>query len=369
MSGRERVAPCPNCGAPVDAGARDPAGEGAELCADCYFERLELVDVPDSVTLTVCSTCGAVERGRRWVDIGADDRVDVAVDAVAERLDVHVDAEAVRWAVRPERVAETEVVVHADFRALVRGRRVEVEHAIPVSIGHGTCERCGRVAGDYHEAIVQVRAADRTPDPDEREGAREAVDAYLDEREAAGDRNAFVSSLAEDEDGLDVRVSTAQIGRGVAERIVRRFGGTVEESRRLVTEDGDGERLYRMTFRVRLPEFRPGDVIDVDDDGPVLVRDVSDGLSGVRLESGEPFHAPTATDREAEFWKIGDTTDAAETALVSVEDDHAVQVLDPESYEPVTIARPSFLDPEADTVHAVSTTAGTHLVPEDAVDG
>ncbi|PSQ58494.1 hypothetical protein BRD18_05575 [Halobacteriales archaeon SW_7_71_33] len=247
MSGREHAAPCPRCGAPVEPGARDPTGDGAELCADCYFERLELVDVPDSVELAVCPTCGAVEQGRRWVDVGADDRVDVAVDAVADRLEVHVDADEVQWEVRPERVAETEVVVHARFTALVRDRRVTVEHAIPVSIGHETCERCGRVAGDYHEAVVQVRAAGRTPAPDERRGAREAVDAYLDEREEAGDRNAFVSSLSEDDDGLDVRVSTAQIGRGVADRTVARFGGTVDESRRLVTEDGDGERLYRMT--------------------------------------------------------------------------------------------------------------------------
>lgn len=370
MSGREHAAPCPRCGAPVEPGARDPTGDGAELCADCYFERLELVDVPDRVELVVCPTCGAVEQGRRWVDVGADDRVDVAVDAVADRLEVHVDADEVQWEVRPERVAETEVVVHARFTALVRGRRVTVDHAIPVSIGHETCERCGRVAGDYHEAVVQVRAAGRTPAPDERRGAREAVDAYLDEREEAGDRNAFVSSLSEDDDGLDVCVSTAQIGRGVADRIVARFGGTVDESRRLVTEDGDGERLYRMTYRVRLPQFRPGDVVDVDDgDGPVLVRSVRDGLSGVRLESGEPFRAPDAGDREATFRKLGSVDAAAETALVSVEDEHAVQVLDPESYEPVTIARPSFLDPETDTVHAVSTTAGTHLVPEDAVDG
>ncbi len=364
------TAPCPNCGAPVEPGARDPTGAGAELCADCYFERLELVDLPDRVELTVCPTCGAVERGRRWVDVGADDYVDVAVDAVADRLEVHVDAEDLQWEVRPERVAETEIVVHATFSALVRGRRVTVDHAVPVSVGHGTCERCGRAAGDYHEAIVQVRAADRSPDPDEREGARDAVDAYLAEREEAGDRNAFVASVSEDEDGIDVKVSTAQIGRAVAERIVRRFGGRVSDSRRLVSEDGDGERLYRMTYVVRLPAFRPGDVVDVgDEDGPVLVTNVQGGLGGIRLTSGDPFRAPGPDERETEFHRLATVEDAAETALVSVEDDHAVQVLDPETYESVTVARPDFLDPDAETVHAVHTTAGTHLVPEDAVYG
>ncbi len=359
-------APCPSCGAPVEAGARDPTGEGGDLCADCYFERFELVDHPERVELTVCPTCGAVERGRRWVDVDADDYVDVAVDAVADRIDVHVDARDVHWEVRPERKGETEIDVHAQFSAVVRGRPVEVEHTIPVSIGHGTCERCGRMAGDYHEAVVQVRAADRSPDPDERRGAREAVDAYLAEREAAGDRNAFVSSVESDDDGLDVRVSTAQIGRAVAERIVQRFGGTVDDARELVTEDGDGERLYRMTYRVRLPAFRPGDVIDVGEDAPVIVTNVQGGLTGLHLDSGESFHAPVAGERETEFHRLGDVEDAAETALVTVEDDHAVQVLDPESYEAVTVPRPPYLDPDAETVPAIHTTAGTYVLPEDA---
>lgn len=367
MSDRS-AAPCPSCGAPVEPGARDPAGSGGELCADCYFERFELVDTPDRVELTVCPTCGAVEQGRRWVDVDAEDYVDIAVDAVADRVEVHVDAEDFRWEVRPERVGETEFKIHAHFEALVRGRRVQTDRTVPVSIGHGTCDRCGRAAGDYHEAIVQVRAAGRTPDPDERAGARDAVDAYLAEREDAGDRNAFVASIDEDDDGIDVKVSTSQIGRAVAERIVRRYGGSVSDSRRLVSEDGDGERLYRMTYTVRLPEFRPGDVIDVgDDDGPVLVTNVKGGVGGVRLESGDDFRAPVAADREAEFYKLGTVDDAAETALVSVEDEHAVQVLDPETYETVTVARPSFLDPEAETVEAIHTTAGTHIVPEDAL--
>jgi nonsense-mediated mRNA decay protein 3 len=366
--GRSRTAPCPSCGAPVEPGARDPTGRGGELCADCYFERFDLVSVPDRVEITVCPTCGAVERGRRWVDVDADDYVDVAVDAVADRLEVHVDAEEFHWEVRPEQKGQTEITVHARFEALVRGRHVETDRSVPVSVGHGTCERCGRAAGDYHEAIVQVRAADRSPAPDEREGAREVVDAYLAEREQAGDRDAFVASIDEDEDGIDVKVSTAQIGRAVAERVVRRYGGTVSDARRLVSEDGDGERLYRMTYTVRLPAFRPGDVIDPGDDGgPVLVTNVKGGVGGVRLESGEQFRAPVAADREAAFYKLGTADDAAETALVSVEDEHAVQVLDPETYETVTVARPDFLDPEAETVEAIHTTAGTHILPEDAL--
>lgn len=365
----ERRAPCPSCGAPVEPGARDPTGEGGDLCADCYFERFELVDHPDRIELTVCPTCGAVERGRQWVDVDADDYVDVAVDAVADRIDVHVDARDVHWEVRPEQKGETEIDVKAHFSAVVRGRPIQVAHTIPVSIGHGTCERCGRMAGDYHEAVVQVRAADRSPDPDERRGAREIVDAYLDEREAAGDRDAFVASIESTDDGLDVQVSTAQIARAVAERVVQRFGGTIDDARRLVTEDRDGERLYRKTYRVRLPAFRPGDVIDVGEDDPVLVTNVQGGLTGQHLASGDEFHAPVAGEREAEFHRLGGAEDAAETALVAVEDDHAVQILDPDSYEAVTVPRPPYLDPDAETVTAISTTAGTHVLPEDAPTG
>jgi len=49
---------------------------------------------------------------------------------------------------------------------------------------------------------------------------------------------------------------------------------------------------------------------------------------------------------------------------VTVEDEAAVQVLDPETYEAKTIARPDYLEPDADTVRVIKSRAGLHVLPD-----
>ena len=361
---------CPRCGDPVPdreeplPGA--PRDREEALCDACYFEDFELVDAPDRIEVAVCATCGAIKRGNRWVDVGADDYTDVAVDEVVEALGVHVRAREVSWGVEPEQVDQNTIRMHCHFSGVVRGTHQEETVVVPVLISRGTCTRCGRIAGGYYASVVQVRGDGRTPTPEEASRAVEIAEEYIAEREATGDRNAFVSGVEETDDGPDIKISTNQMGQGVSNRIVRELGGSVESYPTLVTEDGDGNEVYRVTYAVRLPQFSSGDVVDPDDgDGPVLVRSVQGNLKGTRLASGDDYERKPG---DADARKLGSRDDGAETTVVAVEDAHAVQVLDPETYEPKTIPRPDYFDPDAETVPVFKSRAGLHILPSDADD-
>ena len=363
---------CPRCGDPVSAPAEprpgDPRERDAVLCDECYFADFDLVDAPERLEVRVCSGCGAVHEGNRWVDIDAEDYTDVAIDRVTDALGVHVNAEDVRWGVDPEQVDENTVRMHCTFSGIVRDTLREETVTVPVKIAKQTCDRCGRIAGGYYASIVQVRAHERVPTPDEEARAVEIAESYIADREATGDRNAFITETVDVDDGIDVKISTNQMGAGIAKRIVRELGGTVEEYPTLVTEDGDGNEVYRVTYAVRLPEFGPGDVIDPDDDdGPVLVRSVQGNLKGVRLTTGDAYEAAFEEGEAPAARKLGTVDDAVGTTLVAVEDEYAIQVLDPDTYESRTIARPSYVDPDADSVPVVSSRAGLHVLPADAV--
>jgi nonsense-mediated mRNA decay protein 3 len=364
---------CPRCGDPVSAPAEprpgDPRERDAVLCDDCYFADFDLVDAPDRLEVQVCSGCGAVHEGNRWVDIDAQDYTDVAIDRVTDALGVHVNAADVRWGVDPEQVDENTVRMHCTFSGIVRDTLREETVTVPVKIAKQTCDRCGRIAGGYYASIVQVRAHERVPTPDEETRAVEIAESYIADREATGDRNAFITETVDVDDGIDIKISTNQMGAGIAKRIVRELGGGVEEYPTLVTEDGDGNEVYRVTYAVRLPEFSPGDVIDPDDDGPVLVRSVQGNLKGVRLTTGDAYEAAFEEGEAPAARKLGTVDDAVDTTLVAVEDEYAIQVLDPDTYESKTIARPSYVDPDADSVPVVSSRAGLHVLPADAVGG
>jgi nonsense-mediated mRNA decay protein 3 len=364
---------CPRCGDPVPAREEPlpgaPRERDAALCDACYFAEFDLVDAPERVEVQVCSGCGAVHRENRWVDVGARDYTDVAIEEVTRELGVHLNAEEVHWGVEPEQVDDTAIRMHCEFSGVVRGTPVHESVVVPVRIGTGTCRRCGRIAGGYYAAIVQVRADGRTPTPAERDRAVEIAQAYIAEREAKGDRNAFISEVGETDDGVDIKVSANQMGGGIARRIVREFGGGVEEYPTLVTEDGDGNEVHRVTFAVRLPEFTPGDVIELRDDegSPVLVRSARGNLKGVRLATGDRYEASYDEGIAPDARTLATVDDAAETTVVTVEDDHAVQVLDPETYEAKTIPRPDYFDPDAATVPVVKTRAGLHVLPAEAI--
>jgi len=369
---------CPRCGDEIEANldarpaAPDAAGPrdgDSVLCDDCYFEEFDLVEAPDRIDVRVCSQCGAVHRGNRWVDVGAQDYTDIAVEEVSEALGVHLDATDVSWEVAPEQVDQNNIRMHCQFSGVVRGTLVSEEVVVPVKISRQTCERCGRIAGGSYAAIVQVRADERTPTAEEQETAQEVAEAYIAEREATGDRNAFITEVTEVDEGLNMKISTNQMGQGIAKRIVDRLGGSFEDYETLVTEDGDGNEVYRVTFAVRLPRYRAGEVIDPEDgDGPILVRSVRGNLKGTRLATGEDYEASFEDGDAPDARRLGTHEDAAETTVVAVEDENAVQVLDPETYAAETIPRPDYFDTDADEVPVIKSRAGLHVLPDEAVD-
>jgi nonsense-mediated mRNA decay protein 3 len=361
---------CPRCGDPIERSGESPGWESerdSSLCDGCYVEEYDLVDAPDRVEIRVCSQCGAVHRGNRWVDVGAEDYTDVAIEEVTEALSVHVAASGISWQVAPEQVDETTIRMHCGFSGVLRETPITEEVVVPVKISRETCERCGRIAGGSYASVVQVRARDREPDRRETDRAREVAHERVAELEAKGDREAFVSEINEVEGGLDLRLSTTRLGEQVARRLVAAFGGAYTDHETLVTEDGDGNEVYRVTYAVRLPPYRPGEVIDPDDGGgPVLVESSHGVLRGTRLRTGEPYEAAFEDGDAPEARRVGWYDDGEETPLVAVVDEHAVQVLDPETYETETVARPSSLDPDAETVRVLRGRDSLYVLPETA---
>ncbi|ADQ65732.1 hypothetical protein GL213_00605 [Halogeometricum borinquense] len=364
---------CPRCGDPVPEREEPlpgmPRDRDAVLCDACYFEDFDLVDAPERIEVRVCSQCGAVHKGNRWVDVGARDYTDVAIEEVSEALGVHLKAEDVQWGVEPEQVDQNTIRMHCSFSGFVRDTHIEETVTVPVKISRQTCKRCGRIAGGYYSSIVQIRAEERDPTKEEAQRAVEIAESYIEEREETGDRNAFISEISNSGDGPNIKISTNQMGSGVAKHVVRELGGNVEEYPTLVTEDGDGNEVYRVTYAVRLPKFTPGEIIDPDDDdGPVLVRSVRGNLKGVRLDSGEQYESQFEEGETPDARRLGTVEDAAETTVVTVEDENAVQVLDPETYESKTIARPDYFDSDAAMVHVLKSRSGLHILPDEAVE-
>lgn len=363
---------CPRCGDPLPSDeptAWDVDGLGRSLCPSCYFEALDLVAAPTSITIDVCTTCGAIKRDRSWTDPPTNDLTEVAIGAVGDVLQIHRDVADVEWRVEPEQVDANTIRMHCRVVGSINGVVVEESITIPVTISRGTCTRCGRIAGNYFASIVQLRAVDRNLKPAEIAAAESMADDIVSSMQETGDRNAFITETTRNEHGLDVKVSTTKIGRKLSNRLVERFGGTVSDSETLVTEDEDGNEVYRVTYAVHLPPFGPGNVIQpADSEGPVLVKSTKGAVRGTRLLSGEPYRSSYEEGERPDAVRIGSIDDAEWTTVVAIEDEHSVQLIDPHTFESVTVTRPSFFDPDVETVPVLKAESGLYILPPAAVE-
>ncbi|MDZ7687663.1 MAG: NMD3-related protein [Halobacteriales archaeon] len=349
MESASASVPCPECGAPTSAG---------ELCDECYADGVEPLAVPDEIEVRVCAKCGSYVRDGGWTshDEPLPDE-ELAVAAVKDELRMHVEAREPRLSLGVESRDTNTLEVSVEAVAYVRGYRVEDERAVRVRLKHETCPTCAKRSGGYYESVVQIRAEGREPTEDETERALEH--AYGIAGRDYGDRDTFVTKTQEVRGGLDIYMSTNDAGMQVARRMTDEYGGSYDDSATLVGEK-EGEELYRVTYAVSLPEFVPGDVV-VAEDTPLLVTHNDGVLKGIDLRTGDKR---SFSDVSPE--RIGRADDAEPTTVVSVSDDgKEIQVLDPETYETVTVPRPSFVVvSQGEEVKVLSSSEGVYPVPE-----
>ncbi|MFP4590368.1 MAG: 60S ribosomal export protein NMD3 [Halobacteriales archaeon] len=345
--------PCPRCGEPTPT----PADERGR-CRACFLEAVDLVAVPEAVAVERCVHCGSVGIDGDWRD--DDAAADLAVEAVTDAVRVHRSVDDLSWSVSTTAVDDWELHVHARFDLDVAGGTARRAVETVATVEATTCPRCDRIAGDDFGAIVQLRATERLPTDAEVRRAREVVAAVLDDRVDRGDRDAYLTDVIERDGGLDLRLSTPRLGDQVATAIRADLGGRIETSRTLVTADADGQEVYRVTFAIRLPRFRSGDVVALDD-GAALVESAGDAVAVRDLATGERRRVdPAGLDGP-----VATAAAADEAVVVAPIDDRSAQVIHPETNEAVTVARYPAVDLDRDTVPAITVGGRLYLLPTD----
>ena len=360
---------CPQCGEDLDPSEgiipdHGRASRQAALCPSCYFADFDLLTVPETLTVRICASCSALKRDEGWEDVAIEDETEMAIDQLANTLKIHHEADDVQWSVEPHHRGPNEMDLHTAVHATVYGESVTEEQTVTALIAKETCNRCGRIAGDYYAATVQLRATNRDASETEVDRTIAIAQRVVQDRIEKGDREAFITDISERPEGVDIRVSSSAIGDQIATRVIEAFGGSVDSSERLITEDGDGNRVYRVAYAIRLPAYVPGDILEVDTiSSPVLIQGKTEPIRALRLDTGETIRL----DREEmeTAVQIGSRDDASEATVVTIEDEHAVQILDPETFEPVTIRRPTALTHGTETLSVVQTTEGIYALPID----
>ncbi len=318
---------CPNCGRRLD----NVLNNG--LCAQCFLERFDLVECPLLLVANVCKTCGSFLQGGKWVKC---DPLSIATTTVRSQLRINPAAEDVHISFVPEARGEN-IRMHVHVDAVVKGMNTSQDVDVDVRIDRESCNRCRLIAGGYYEAIVQLRAENRFPTSEERSRCKDIAANVINQLQKS-DRMTFISDIRELREGIDIYVAPTHAGEQISKAIIEEFGGSFSTAAKLAGRR-EGRDLYRVSFAVRLPPFMVGDIISIRDH-IIDITSMGKRVVGRDLKTGAIFKSDLGDVTGAEL--LGHRSDAKTTVLTMVQDDE-IQVLDPDSYEPIILPRPAFL--------------------------
>ena len=363
---------CPNCGTAVERGQGRTTQGGPDgwervrenmLCDQCYFDRFELVEVKEKGSIQICSVCEAICRKSKWIDKKEGLEEKVILELIEEGLKIHDDVKEMSWGFTLENIDTKVMNIKCEFEGNIKGKKIIENRMVEVQIVREICDVCRKKSGGYYAGEIQIRASTRKPTGVEKNRSIEIANDVVNRRTLLGDRNDFISKIVEKKEGIDIRISTSKLGQKISKSIVEELGGSISTSETLVTEDRDGNRVYRISYLVRLPAIIIGDVIDIrDGNGPILIRSSGSVLKGIRLASGESYKGSV---EDGKFNKLKHISKVGKTSIVSIDDTYSMQILDPESYRPITIARPMFVDSDWKEVKVVKTEEGVYVLPNE----
>ncbi len=320
------------------------------------FGNKKLLECPQVVYGRICPTCGSVFRKGRWQS--GDEEEDTVISFVKENLEINRDAGNIDLSMTPKLLDYSRYQVHVEAKGYIKGAPVDAAIDTEVRISWETCDTCSRISGGYFEGIVQIRADKRLPTQEELKRCLSIAEEVAARSQEKGDRLAFIAKTEELAEGVDIYVGLIKLGKQICRALIDTFGGRFTESPKLVGQK-NGVDLYRITYALHLPEFVRGDIISAD--GTVIeVQSCGKHVSGIDLETGKRFIENFNDLMDVK--KLGRREDAVPAVLVSSERG-TIQVLDPHTYETITVRRPEFLSvPPGNEIKIIKTVKGIFVL-------
>ncbi|MFO8133354.1 MAG: NMD3-related protein [Thermoplasmatota archaeon] len=283
------------------------------LCSRCYVVTHQLFDIPAIVDVTICPVCDRCRVDDGWQPETPDRLLQEHLEAQARTAPVHG------------------VSVHRDGTTVTcqgtfKGEQVTETMGVDIRMHKEMCQRCSRLKGGYFEAVLQVRKNGGDISPEERDRADDIVARQVIEK-----RDNYVSRRVEHPTGVDYYIGDRGSAQMAAKHVKQAFNATMDVSSSLIGRK-DGQDVYRDTILVRIPAYRRGSYVALDD---TLYRVTDTGKRVGLLDLRSGMRRPVY-DEDMEAAAVVNL-DPREAVVLSRQETE-IQVLDPETYETVVLA-------------------------------
>ena len=321
----------------------------------CYIKNTQFSRGPRVLEMVTCPTCSSYKYKSTWLGESFDD---VLKRFIHESFQISHDLKNVK--------IETDCVEKGKklrCRVVVSGflddYTISEEHLLEVRVKQNTCDICSKQYGGYYEAILQIRSEGKPRKP-EFATIRQEVEHFVETQRAKGNRGLFITDAAVEHGGFDFYLSEKGAAFALAKKIQERYGGTIKQSSKNIGMK-DGRQVYRMTYLIRLPLYRKGDVFAYKKHFYLIASVKGTVVHGVELRS---WNERVFDSKSLQKVTIVGGDDLVREMIVVSQTKDFVQVMDPETYTTVDLKKPKPVSFASKTVKIVELEDTLFVLPE-----
>ena len=203
------------------------------MCAECYPEKNDLLDIPDKVEITVCGVCGRMRKSGEWIE--AYSMQEQLAEKFSDFSEPDVEMELQFW---EDEEGDVQVRVHAFMGEMQDHYDTEVEFQ------QEQCRDCAKFEGGFYKVKMQLRG-EKPLEPVSKDIVDEAAEATNETRKD------FLSNIDEHDHGYDFFLSTERMAKKILTMLRNEYEPDVKRSYELIGEE-QGEEVYRNVISVRI---------------------------------------------------------------------------------------------------------------------
>jgi nonsense-mediated mRNA decay protein 3 len=207
-----------------------------------------------------------------------------------------------------------------------------------LKIHRSTCSECAKTHRGAYEAILQIRAKRRLVGEEERLKILDFIQSLVKRTQL--ERSEFaITKVKQTHHGLDLYFSSHNIAKKISNAIVSEFGCSHKSSEKIAGRDKSGRTQFKAVYSLRLPDFRPGDVIEWNGRNYLL-----DSISG-----GKAHVIDISTDQKttiplSEAWRASSIIkkESLTKFLILAVEETTIDLMNSKTYEVLSINKPSW---------------------------
>lgn len=338
----------------VECGAEGPIYKNG-VCLACYLKGNRFTNGPAILDITTCPRCNAYKFKNTWVQEPFDQALQrhlkaaFTINPELENPIFQADCK------EQDKIFSCQITINGT----VGGQTVLEQHPLTVRLRRITCDICSREAGGYYEAILQIRAEERTFSPDDLERLYIQVTSLVEAAQKSK-RGIYITDYEVKREGLDFFLSDKGIAQSIARRFQDQYGGEFKSSASNVGMK-DSRQLYRTTYLIRLPRYQPGDFLLYQRKPMRLQAIRGRKVKLENLATWEEIAVEGKTLQQAS--PLNDVIKRKDMIVVS-QTPTEVQVMDPDSYKITTIPKPKRHTFSTEKVKVIRLNDVDYLLPD-----